>query len=259
MLPFVNLLGLSLPTYGLCLICGVLLAGLIALAGGRRCSLPKQDIIFCGIYCGLGGLIGAKIGYLLAHGREIALLWREAADKWELITSLAQSGFLLFGGIIGGLLAFFIYCRQYRVDADQLAPCLIPTAPLLTACCRLGCFGAGCCYGVAWEGPLAIVNTHSLLGLNGVPLFPVQLLAVILNLALFLIMLTWPPLRPPAPACRIVGFYLAMCAVGRFGLEFLRGDHGHELWPGFSGMQWFCLPLLLLGLCLIWRSQHKAA
>ena len=245
-----------MPTYGLCLVCGALLAGLIALALGRRCRAKEEDVIFCGMYAAVGALIGAKAGFILAHAGEIVAMMREGAGIRELAGVFISGGFLSFGAMIGGLTGFLLYCREFGVDRDKLACCLIPTAPLLLACCRVGCFAAGCCYGIPWTGPFAVVNTCSPVGVNGVPLFPVQLLAAALGLLLFVFMLCLPSLRWPAPFSRLLGVFLTLYSAGRFGLEFFRGDHPGRMWLGLTWSQWFCLASFSVGL-LLWRRFRK--
>ncbi|MBR5429877.1 MAG: prolipoprotein diacylglyceryl transferase [Firmicutes bacterium] len=258
MFPYVNIAGRQLPAYGLCLVCGVLLAGLAALSLGRRCRVKGEDVLFCGMYSAVGGLIGAKLGYLLAHLGEITALYRSGAALRELLPLLTDSGFLSFGGLAGALTGFLLYCREFRCDRDLLASCLIPAAPLLLACCRVGCFCAGCCYGRPWAGPLAVVNTASPVGINGVALFPVQLLSAGLDLLLFLL-LALPRRNSPSTCGRLLGCFLTLYSLGRFGVEFLRGDHLDHLWQGLSRTQWVCLPALALGLWLLYRERQKAA
>ena len=253
--PFVDILGLTIPTYGLCLVCGVLLAGLIALALGRRCHAKNEDVIFCGMYAAIGALIGAKAGFILAHAGEIIAAMRQGGVR-ELAGVFVSGGFLSFGAMIGGLTGFLLYCREFGADRDKLACCLLPVAPLLLACCRVGCFCAGCCYGIPWQGPLAVLNTCSPVGVNGVPLFPVQLLAAAASLLLFVLMLCLPSGRYPAPFGRLLGVFLTLYGAGRFGLEFLRGDHLDRMWLGLTWSQWFCLAAFIAGV-LLWRRFRK--
>ena len=246
-----------MPAYGLCLVIGALLAGLIALALGRRCHAKSEDVIFCGMYAAVGALIGAKAGFILAHAGEIVASLRSGAGIRELAGVFVSGGFLSFGAMIGGLTGFLLYCREFGVDRDELACCLLPTAPLLLACCRIGCFCAGCCYGIPWQGPLAVVNTCSPVGVNGAPLFPVQLLAAALSLVLFVFMLAWPPLRRPAPLSRLLGAFLTLYSAGRFCLEFFRGDHLDRMLAGLTWSQWFCIAAFISG-ALLWRRFRKA-
>ena len=252
-------MGRDVPTYGLCLLCGALLAGLIALARGRRCRVKGEDVIFCGMYGAIGALIGAKLGFILVHAGEVRDMLSAGAGLRGLLQLLTGSGFLSFGAMAGGFIGFLLYCREFKCDRDALACCLLPAAPLMLAWCRLGCFCAGCCYGKAWDGPLAVVNTCSPVGINNVPLFPVQLLAAALALLLCIVMLALPKLRRPVPASRPAGFFMAAFAAGRFCLEFLRGDHADKMWQGLTWAQWVCLALLIVGLLLYRRGNKQAS
>jgi len=258
-LPTVSIFGREVALYGLCIVCGALLAGLTACRLGRRCALDREDIIYCGLYMAVGAIVGGKLAYIGARLPEVSALWQTAASRTELIRALFRGGFLFFGGLFGGLFMGWRYCRRFGVDMHKMACCVIPAAPLLHAWGRLGCFCAGCCYGIPWSGPLAVINTRTPVGVNGVPLFPVQLLSVGLNLLLFAFMLRSPRLRWPAPAGRLAGFYLAVYSLARFGVEFLRGDHPGHVWQGLTWAQWFCLPAMACGLLLLYRSMKKTA
>ena len=114
--------------------------------------------------------------------------------------------------------------KQRRLSFDSLGRDLVPALPLFHAFGRVGCFLAGCCYGIpapaGWLGvtfPASAVEAPS-----GVPLLPVQLYEAAGCVLLFLLLdhLTdrgWP-------GGRLLALYLALYAVFRFLLEFLRGD-----------------------------------
>ena len=107
---------------------------------------------------------------------------------------------------------------------------------------RIGCFAAGCCWGketqcpwaVTFKNPLAeqIVGTPL-----GVPLHPTQLYEFVLELAncLFLVWLV----RRKKFEGQVIGTYLIIYGIGRYFIEFFRGDPGsrtafgvHERHPG---------------------------
>ncbi|MBQ6118968.1 MAG: prolipoprotein diacylglyceryl transferase, partial [Clostridia bacterium] len=112
-----------------------------------------------------------------------------------------------------------------EVSVRDTLDLLTPGCLIVLALSKLSCHFEGCCYGIPWTGPFAVVNTCSPVGVNGVPLFPVQLLAAALGLLLFVFMLCLPSLRWPAPFSRLLGVFLTLYSAGRFGLEFFRGDH----------------------------------
>ena len=93
---------------------------------------------------------------------------------------------------------------------------------------RLGCFTAGCCYGVEWEH--GIVYEHSILeSANHVARFPVQLVEAVLNLMLFFLLFYL--YKRGKATHKILLLYLLIYPVYRFILEFFRGD----TYRGFVG------------------------
>ena len=140
---------------------------------------------------------------------------------------LLRQGFELAAALpylLGGLAGAWLFCKQRRLSFDTLGRDLVPALPLFHAFGRVGCFLAGCCYGIpapaGWLGvtfPASAIEAPS-----GVPLLPVQLYEAAGCVLLFLLLdhLTdrgWP-------GGRLLALYLALYAVFRFLLEFLRGD-----------------------------------
>lgn len=173
----------------------------------------------------LGAMLGAKLLYLLP------LLPQLAADLPLLCTAphsfmakYLSGGFVFYGGLLGGLAGAWLFCKQRRLSFDTLGRDLVPALPLFHAFGRVGCFLAGCCYGIpAPAGGLGVTFPASAVEApSGVPLLPVQLYEAAGCVLLFLLLdhLTdrgWP-------GGRLLALYLALYAVFRFLLEFLRGD-----------------------------------
>ena len=62
-----------------------------------------------------------------------------------------SSGFVVFGGIIGGILTGFLYCRIKGLIFFKYADVILPSVALAQGFGRIGCFLAGCCYGKETE------------------------------------------------------------------------------------------------------------
>ena len=65
MLPFVTILGRSLPMYGLLGLLGFLLGLLFVILRVPRFSLSRDDAAYIYVFAALGALAGAKLLYLL--------------------------------------------------------------------------------------------------------------------------------------------------------------------------------------------------
>ena len=60
---------------------------------------------------------------------------------------LGSEGFVVYGGIITGVLAAMIYCRIKHLKFLEYFDLLAPSVALAQGFGRIGCFLAGCCYG----------------------------------------------------------------------------------------------------------------
>jgi phosphatidylglycerol:prolipoprotein diacylglycerol transferase len=88
---------------------------------------------------------------------------------------------------------------------------------------RIGCFLAGCCYGEPCTLPWAVTFTDSrTLAPPGVPLHPTQLYSAIGLLLLFAFLLFLR--KKKTFQGELFWTYLLCYSIGRFFLEFLRGD-----------------------------------
>jgi phosphatidylglycerol:prolipoprotein diacylglycerol transferase len=110
---------------------------------------------------------------------------------------------------------------------------------------RIGCFFAGCCYGIKYQGPFSITFLDSIAGPNHVALFPIQLLESFINVlvSIFLIFYSKKDRLPG----KIFGIYLMLYSLIRFFLEFLRGDIIRGKLFGITTSQWISLLLFPIG------------
>ena len=147
MLPFVTILGRSLPMYGLLGLLGFLLGLLFVILRVPRFSLSRDDAAYIYVFAALGALAGAKLLYLLTVLPRLAELVRSGAGAGALL-GYVSGGFVFLGAIPGGLAAARLAARAYRVRLADFMPLLVPALALVAALGRVGCFCAGCCYGV---------------------------------------------------------------------------------------------------------------
>ena len=144
MLPFVTILGRSLPMYGLLGLLGFLLGLLFVILRVPRFSLSRDDAAYIYVFAALGAIAGAKLLYLLTVLPRLAELVRSGAGAGALL-AYVSGGFVFLGAIPGGLLAARLAARAYRVRLADFMPLLVPALALVAALGRVGCFCAGCC------------------------------------------------------------------------------------------------------------------
>lgn len=219
--PYFHLFGLNIPAYGTVAGVGFLVAGVYAVLLSRRGTrVSRADLGYAAVIGGCGMLIGAK---LLALITEIPFMIEFHEKIFSSVESFAVfflGGWVFYGGLIGGLVGAWMFCRRWKVDFGAVCDISAPAIPLFHAFGRVGCFLSGCCHGIKWAGGIAF--TEAIAAPNGVPLFPVQLVEAGCNLILCVVLsLLRKRFRRSGT---LMCVYLVSYAVIRFALEFLRGD-----------------------------------
>ncbi len=243
----------SLPTYGLLVALGFLLGLAITVRLAKRLGLPAEPVGNLAVYCALAGLGGAKLFMFLFDFQEY---WRDPGRIFSLET--LQSAGVYQGGFLAALVTAVIYLRRQRLPLWSTADVFAPGLAAGHAVGRLGCFAAGCCWGVGTHLPWAVTfrNTLATTGVPlGVPLHPAQLYESAANVAIFAFL--WRKILRPHVAGEIVGWYLMLYSTARFLIEFVR-SHEQPLEFGLSLTQWISLATLALGLWLLGPRAARA-
>ena len=237
--PFIHIGNITLPMYGLCTMVGTVFA-LIAVFRLRKKGSPlsEDNLLDALIWAILLGFLCAKLLYFVVDPPQMPHSW---AEVWDLISA----GLVFYGGLLGGLLGLLFASRKTKRNiltfTDLMAPCFC----LAHAGGRIGCLMAGCCYGMEYTGPCAVV-------LDGVSRLPTQPMEagflVILSGILTAIFLKKPRRGT------VTGWYMVLYAVWRFIIEFFRDDFRGSV-GALSTSQFISLFIFALGLFLLIRSR----
>jgi phosphatidylglycerol---prolipoprotein diacylglyceryl transferase len=253
----------GIPTYGVLVATGVLVGLWISVRNSEKQGIKAENAWDFGIALVLAGIIGAKILYIILDWRSGHVYGQNLREIFTIDT--LQAGGVFSGGLLAGFLVAVWFLRKHHMPALATFDAFAPGLAMGHAIGRLGCFAAGCCYGkhtdhfwgVTFTNPLAHAITETPLN---TPLQPTQLFESAVELTIFFI-LTWMFARKKFDG-QILGAYLFLYGIARFGLEFLRGDQGRG-GPYFgllSGTQLIAIALVLTG-GLIWylRPATKVA
>jgi len=182
------------------------------------------NMIFVGL---VAAIIGGRVLFVLTGADAFSQRWIEVFYPWI-------GGFSLLGSVIAVLLVVPIYLKVKKIAILPVLDITGIYAPLLQAIARIGCFLAGCCYGIPATSGLwwsvVFKNVHGLAPLN-VSLHPTQLYSSLVSLLIFLIIY----LRArylPYKSGQILFTYLFLATTARFIIDFWRGDR--DLIPSFS-------------------------
>ncbi len=243
--------GREIPLYGIFFYLGIAAAALAGLLICKRKGLPKIELVYSGVYVFVGALLGAKLLFL-------AVSLKQIIEYHIPIIYLIKGGFVFYGGFIGGALGLFIYTKQFKESFIRYADIYAAVVPFGHAFGRVGCFFAGCCYGIPVKWGHVYTTSHGSTPL-GVPLLPIQLIESACLLLIFGVMMLFV-FRWPKKTGFLTSLYLILYPVTRFVLEFFRGDAERGVLL-LSTSQWVSLLIIAatVGVNLLVVRRRKEA
>lgn len=206
----------KIPSYGFFIAMGLILCILTLKFLIKKSEMP--DSLFDTYFT--AAIIGIVLGFLFAAIFQ---------GFYDLVATgrFSLNGMTVMGGLIGGATGFILYVliflrnkkvRQAFWDIADFAAACICIAHCLG---RIGCFMAGCCYGMEVDGALSVVFNHG--AGAGVPRLPTQLFESLFLFMLFLFFIAYN-LRKTKRGYGI-GIYAIAYGVWRFFIEYLRADY----------------------------------
>jgi phosphatidylglycerol:prolipoprotein diacylglycerol transferase len=237
---------------------GVLLAAAYLAALGwivreaRRSGGDPDVFMSLGITAIVGALVGAKVMFIVRNPSD---LW-----SWSVVSSAGD----FYGGFVGGVIASAMFFRRHpTVSFWRAADICAPAIALGQAIGRIGCFMAGDDYGRPTTVPWAVTFTDpEAAQIGGTPLdvklHPVQLYEAAFCLALFFF-LVWLGRQRRRDGDVIVAYTL-LYAIGRFVIEYFRGDadRGFVFGGLLSISQFIGLVMFFIAALLIVRRRTRA-
>ena len=240
--------------YGLAYLAGLGIAWWMAVVRSRRPWSPLRreqvdDLIF---YAALGVVLGGRIGYTLFYGMGKVL----EDPTWLL--RVWEGGMSFHGGFLGVLLAMYLFGRRNRIAFGQLMDFVAPLVPVGLGLGRLGNFIGQELWGRPTDVPWAMVFPADPLQLAR---HPSQLYQFFLEGVVLLIIMLWYS-RRARPTWAISGVFALSYGCLRFFVEFFREPDAHIDYLVMGWMtrgQLLSLPMVALGIYLLWSSHRKAA
>lgn len=204
------------------------------------------DLIF---YGALGVVVGGRLGYILFY---------DLANRLEdpiTILYVWQGGMSFHGGLIGVLVAMWLYGRKSGNTFFRVTDFIAPLVPLGLGAGRIGNFINGELWGRASDLPWAVAPRAGM-----APRHPSQLYEALLE-GLVLFVILWIYSRKPRPMMAVSGIFLLFYGIFRFVVEFFRTPDSHI---GFLAFDWLTMgqllsaPMILGGIgLLLWAYKYN--
>src|SRR3990172_3791854 len=202
----------ELRTYGVIVVLSFFVGLWLSTKEAKRKGLDPGLIQDFAFYALVGGIIGARIYFVLlsnpAHFLE---------NPWEIV-AVWHGGIGIIGALIGGLVTALWYCRRKKLLFWQFADTLAPGVALGQGAGMFACLLNGDSYGrpadLAWA--ITYIDPRAMAPLN-IPLHPVEIYEMVAYLLVFLFV--WQTREK----FKADGFafltYLAGYGVARFSVE----------------------------------------
>jgi phosphatidylglycerol:prolipoprotein diacylglycerol transferase len=237
-----HIAGRPIYWYGVLMAAGFCVALVHLTLLGRRDRREPSFAADLAFWLMLGGIVGGRLAYVIS---EFGHFRAAPAEIWR----VDQGGLIYYGGVLGGLIAMALFAWRRHLPVRGLMDFVATALPLGHAFGRVGCFLNGCCQGVAAATPWGIRDA------DGVSRLPVQLVEAAFNAVLYLVLLRFYRHRPAPATGRVAALYFMTYPVGRFLLEFLRGDARMQ-WGGLTVAQWISAGLVATG-AILWATARR--
>lgn len=240
---------LSVRTYGLLMAAGFTLAIFMAAVRARKRGIDPDAVIDLGFYVILAGIIGARVFYVIQMPEYYMSRPLDILKVWE-------GGLVFYGGLIGAVIVSLLYMRIKGLSILSLGDLAVPSIALGQAVGRLGCFFAGCCYGLPFDGKWSVIfeNPQSLAP-RGISLHPVQLYMSAANFLIVLVLLAIDK-RKRFEGQTFLSYFI-IYPVSRFILELFRGDNRGNFFGTFLSPAQGTGAVMVLLAAAVWHILRK--
>jgi len=224
-----------------------------------RFQATRDQVADLTTYLVLGLIVGARLGYVLfynltyysRHPLEIFLPF----DFSDGMTFVGFSGMSYHGGLVGVILAAWLYIRKADLDFREMLDLYVPVIPLGYTFGRIGNFINGELYGRITSAPIGMVFPQA----PGPELrHPSQLYEAFFE-GVFLFVVLWKLRNLKSPRGAMLAFYLFGYGAVRFVIEYFRQPDAQLgfVWLSFSMGQLLCLLMMLAGLLLFFFLRQR--
>lgn len=149
-------LDLTIYSYGLLLVIGVLSAVWLAMSLARRRGMDPDVFLNAGLLALLAGVVGARITHVLENWSLYVGGGRDLGETiWDIV-NIRQGGLTYYGGFLFATPALIYYGIKKKVSVRVGMDIIAPALMVGLAFGRIGCFLNGCCFGSVYEGACAV-------------------------------------------------------------------------------------------------------
>ena len=210
----------------------------------RSSNIPIYTNIKIIFICTIATMIGGRFFYLIFY---------KTPTPWYMIFinmfTIWKVGMVSVGGFPFCILALYFSLKHYKIDFLNTLDKLAPSISIGLFFVRIGCFLAGCCYGITTTVPWAIDRFGKLV-------HPTQIYSSFYNLVIFTFL--YYKSKQPYKKGEIFAWWLILYGIARFLVEIIRVNP--DIIFGLSNQQLFNIVMVIVGILLLYlpKKSHKS-
>ena len=246
------------------------LLGRSRIRAGRLPGVDENDFGDLMFYGMLGVVLGGRVGYVLFYG------FGDFLANPLMLVRVWEGGMSFHGGLLGVLLASWLWSRRHRLHFMDTMDFVAPLVPLGLGFGRVGNWIGGELWGkptdlpwatvfrsalpqdLAWLDEASLRALHQAGQLEQYARHPSQLYQAFLEGVAMFVLLWWFSSRP-RPRYAVAGLFALLYGAFRFLVEFVREPDAHIGYLAFGWLtmgQVLSIPLVLLGLYWLQRARR---
>lgn len=199
--------------YGLMIGIGFILCVIMGMKRAKKHELSSEAILDIALIGIVAGFLGAKLLFVIVEFQDFLK---------NPMSVLGSEGFVVYGGIIAGVLSAILYCRVKKMEFLKYFDLAAPSIALAQGFGRIGCFLAGCCYGRETDSWCGVVFPAGGQAPVGEKLIPTQLFSSAGDFAIVLVLILY--YKKSKHTGDVGALYMLLYGIGRFVIEFFRSD-----------------------------------
>jgi phosphatidylglycerol:prolipoprotein diacylglycerol transferase len=254
----------ALPVYwyGLIISFAFLLGTVLGIRHCKKYEIKKDDFLDLLMVAIPSAIVFARLYY-------VAFAWEDFKGNFFSILNLRTGGLAIYGGVIGAILAAFVFTRVKKINTFQMFDFAVVYIPLGQAIGRWGNFVNQEAFGVNTSLPWGMRSETTIMELTRLqtmsasigswnidPLLPVHptfLYESLWNILVFVFLLHLRPKKKVEG--EVFYMYMALYGLGRFFIEGLRTDS--LMWGSFRVSQILAMIFFIVFMGVIAIKRKK--
>lgn len=227
--------------YGVIILVALLSNVIVVVPLLKKYSYDYREILGILLYQLVGIIGGAKL-----------LSFLQNYQQYNGEFNFVKVGLSAYGGVIGAIIFILLFSFQFKKSLKELLYIFMPSIPLMYSIGKVGCFLAGCCYGIEYNGIFKVAYHYSMSAPKDIYLFPIQIVESIVFFVIFVYIISKH--KKNQFNLKTLGKGFVFCSISKFLLDFFRMSHKNMF---LSTNQIISVFFTIIGLILLIYADSK--